>query len=212
MTFVLTYDSLRSTIQSYVNRTDDAFTDQIDNFIELSSNRIMFDRKVLEQEFYLDGTFTIGESSFPKPQGWLRTVAFNVGTGTGLNTFNPILLRSYEYVRNYTPDDTETGVPVYYADFSQDYFKVTPAPDAEYPFQLSCFIKPPPLSSSNQTNILTIRLPHLLQDECLKAAYMWTRESEQYQIWMQQALQDKEAINTQDLGRKSDRSNNIQSD
>ena len=48
----------------------------------------------------------------------------------------PVLLRKYEYLREYWPSPTATGTPVFYADYDYTNWLIAPTPDVAYAFEV----------------------------------------------------------------------------
>ena len=117
MAYVLTYDTLFASILAYLERNDQNLQDAIPNFIFLAQHRIVNDLKSLVTEQYAVGFMTPNSPVIQKPAGWVNTITFNFGTGTGNNTRKQLELKTYEYLRMYWPDDTQTGEPKYLSDY-----------------------------------------------------------------------------------------------
>ena len=118
MTFVLTYNTLVTNLLNWLERDDAATTAAIPLFILLAQQRIARDAKTLFLETYVTNVFTNGSNVLQKPANWLNTLTFNVGNdptgGTNFNTRHQVLLGVYEKLREFTPNDTTTGLPKYY--------------------------------------------------------------------------------------------------
>jgi len=71
----------------------------------------------------------------------------------------PVLIRRYEYLREYWPDATQTDIPVYYCAYNWDHWLVAPTPDDDYQFEVLYYERLQPLDSANQTNWLTEYAP-----------------------------------------------------
>ena len=111
---VMTYDSLVADIQSYLERTDTATVEKIPTFVMLAEQALAADIKFLGNLTVNNSTMVASSSVIAKPARWRKTVSMNV-TVAGVK--QPVLLRKYEYLREYWPDVAETGVPAYYADY-----------------------------------------------------------------------------------------------
>ena len=150
---VMTYDSLVENIQSYLDRTDADTLAKIPLFIMLAEQIIASQIKFLGNLTVQTSTMVAGQPIIDKPARWHKTVSFNV-TVDGQKT--PVLLRKYEYLREYTPDATTTGVPAYFGDYDYTHWLVAPSPDVAYDFEVLYYERLQPLDSSNQTNWFTI--------------------------------------------------------
>jgi hypothetical protein len=85
-----------------------------------------------------------------------------------------------------------TGVPRYFADYDYEHFFIAPTPDIAYPFELSYYERPTPLSPSMQTNWTTQYAPQLLLYASLLEAMPFLKTGErmaEFQALYDRALQ-----------------------
>ena len=73
------------------------------------------------------------------------------------------------------------GVPEFWSIFDEMIQFETAFDTAGWTLQLLCFKSPAPLSSSNTTNFLTNRYPHLLRRACMMQAADFQEDGEEYQ-------------------------------
>ena len=205
MSFELTYQSLYDTILSYLERNDLDVKDNIPVFIMLGQRRIAKDSKTLGLEVYMTGNFTPNNGVLVKPNRWRNTLTFNAGSGAGFNTRNQLLLRSYEYCREYWPDDTLIGFPKYYCDYGYNNWLVVPTPDQAYPFEVAYYESAQPIDETNQTNWLTINAPELLIYSSLLEAMIFIKDDERVQTYKQFYIEALVSLNVEDKGRLTDR-------
>lgn len=143
------------------------------------------------------------------------TAAFSGGDGTGAtatavrgtadNFRNPILPRSYEFLRSYWPDDSQTGDPKFYADYNYQNFIVAPTPVRAMPFELLYWELPALLDDDNQTNWLTEYAPNLLLYATLLEATPYLKNDERIPVWQQFYDRAAQAISGEDLRKILDR-------
>ena len=117
--WVLTYDSLTSTVLQYLERNDAAVVNAIPVFITLAEFEIAEQIKTLGQLQIAESTMTAADPLLQKPARWRKTVSMSV-TVNGVK--QPVLLRKYEYLKKYWPDSTQTDVPLFYADTNWDHW------------------------------------------------------------------------------------------
>ena len=129
----------------------------------------------------------------------------NFGTGAGNLSRTPIFARSYEYVRNYWPDEAQTGQPKFYADYNYNNWLIGPTPDDNYPIEILYYELPALLSDTNRTKWLTEYAPQLILYGALLEATPFLKNDERIQVW--QGFYDRSmgAINKEDLQRITDR-------
>ena len=159
VSFVLTYDSLVETVLQYLERSDDATREQIPTFITMCEFEIAQQIKTLGQLQVVQSTMENGNPVIAKPARWRKTVSFNVVVD---GQRQPVLLRKYEYIKNYSPDSATESQPLYYSDYDYEHWFVGPTPDQDYDFEVLYYERLSPLSSENQTNWLTQNAPNAM--------------------------------------------------
>src|SRR5205807_30273 len=90
-------------------------------------------------------------------------------------------------------------------DFGQNFWKVAPTPDSNYPYQVSYLEFPLPLSVNNQTNWLTDFISDILLFCSLMNAMPYVKDDERLPVWKQEYQTKVQALNMQDMRRKIDR-------
>lgn len=210
MATTTTFTTLKEDVQRYLERgatmsTDPVMVEQLPRLINLAERRIARELKVQGFINVVTGTLTPGQSVYPKPDRWRDTVSVNIGTGAGSNTRKQIYARGYEYARQYWPDESATGEPVFYADYDYTHWLFAPSPDAAYPFEILYYELPPLLDENVQTNWLTEFAPQLLLYGTLLEATPFLKNDERIQVW--QTMYDRSAamLNGEDLAKVLDR-------
>ena len=179
---VMTYDSLVENIQSYLERTDTATLEKIPLFIMLTEQTIASQIKFLGNLTVVESTMVSNQPVIDKPARWHKTVSFNV---TVAGERQPVLLRKYEYLREYWPNATDTGIPAYFADYDYTHWLVAPTPASGYTFEVLYYERIQPLDSSNQTNWFTIYAPQALLYGSLLQAMPFLKNDERMAMWQQ---------------------------
>lgn len=199
---VMTYDSLVADISSYLERTDAATLAKIPTFIMLAEQVIASQIKFLGNLTPMTSTMTVSQPIIDKPARWHKTVSMNV-TVAGVK--QPILLRKYEYLREYWPAPTQTDVPLYYGDYDYTHWLVAPTPDDDYAFEVLYYERIQPLDSSNQTNWFTIYAPQALLYGTLLQAMPFLKNDERIPMWQAQYDIIMQTLKQEDIQRIGDR-------
>ena len=200
--WVMTYDSLTSTVLQYLERQDAAVVEAIPTFITLCEFEIAQEIKTLGQLTVANSTVTINEPVLAKPARWRKTVSMSVNNGT---TMEPVFLRKFEYLKNYWPNVTETGLPKYYADTDYEHWYLAPTPSQAYTFEVLYYERIAPLSSTNQTNWLTQYAPNAMLYGTLLQAMPFLKNDARA-IFQQKYTEAITALKTEDVARVGDRS------
>jgi len=195
----MTYDSLVTDIQTYCERSDAPFIDQIPRMIMLTENRIASEDKPLGFLRTVNGT--LNGPVLDKPIRWRKTKNISIIVGAERRY---LYSRSYEYLRTYWPDVSKVDVPYFYADYDYEHLFIAPSPSLQYSFEMQYYEMPQPLSSANQTNWTTRYAPQLLLYGALMEAMPFLKTPERIPEF--QGLYDRAlgAINKEDQGRMID--------
>ena len=199
--WVLTYDSLTSTVLQYLERKDKAVVDAIPTFITLAEFEIAQEIKTLGQLQIVQSNMSNADAVLQKPARWRKTVSMSV-TVNGKK--QPVLLRKYEYLKNYWPDDNQTDVPLFYADTDWDHWYLAPTPDQDYAFEVLYYERIAPLSSTNQTNWITQNAPNAMLFGTLLQAMPFLK-NDQRTIFQQKYTEALQALKGEDVARVGDR-------
>jgi hypothetical protein len=198
----MTYDSLVENIQSYLERTDTATLEKIPLFIMLAEQIIASQIKFLGNLTVNTSTMVPNVGILDKPARWHKTVSMNV---TVAGERQPVLLRKYEYLREYWPDGTLTGVPAYYGDYDYTHWLVAPTPALAYSFEVLYYERIQPLDSSNQTNWFTTYAPQALLYGSLLQAMPFLKNDERMPMWQANYDQIMQTLKQEDVQRIGDR-------
>jgi hypothetical protein len=206
MSYSMTYDSLLEDVRRYLERgftaeSDGIVYEQLPRLVTLGERRIARELKI---EGFIRAVTTplqIGVAVYRKPDRWRDTVSMSIN-GT------PIFARSYEYCRNYWPDESQTDTPEFYADYDYQHWLLTPTPAATDTLEILYYEQPRFLGEDFQTNWLTEYAPDLLLYATLLEATPFLKKDERIQMW--QAMYDRaaQAISGEDLKRIMDRTAN----
>lgn len=203
---VMTYDSLVADISSYLERTDTATLEKIPTFIMLAEQVIASEIKFLGNLTVMQSTMVATQPVIDKPARWHKTVSMNVVVA---GERKPVLLRKYEYLREYWPDPTQTEVPKFYCDYDYTHWLVAPTPASGYTFEVLYYERIQPLDSSNQTNWFTIYAPQALLYGSLLQAMPFLKNDERMPMWQAQYDKIINTLKTEDLTRIADRQSTV---
>ena len=199
---VMTYDSLVSDVQQYLERTDDATLLQIPRFIMLCEQTLAADLKFLGNLNVATSVMVPGNPTIDKPVRWHKTVSMNLTTD---GTRQPVYLRKYEYLRNYWPNTADTGTPLYYCDYDYTHWMVAPTPASAFTFEVLYYERVQPLDSANQSNWFTNYAPQALLYGTLLQAMPFLKNDDRMPMWQQNYSQIVATLRAEDVTRTGDR-------
>lgn len=209
MPAAMTFTSLQSDIRNYLERggtTDPIVYEQIPRLITLAERRIARELKVQGFQTVVTTFLTPSVAVYAKPDRWRDTISMNIGTGAGFNEHTSIYARSYEYLRRYWPNETETDQPEFYADYNYTHWVIAPTPDLAYPIEILYYELPALLDSTVQTNWLTEYAPNLLLYGALVEATPFVKDDQRVQLWQTYYDRALGALNNEDMQKILDRS------
>jgi hypothetical protein len=218
MPTTVNYSSLIADLQVYLERGGSATTDptvfnQLPRLINAAERDCANFLKLQGQIEFLTSLppngFQQGNPVIAKPDRWRQTVSMNYGTGPGNNTVTQLFPRSYEYCLAYWPNissyDPATP-PEFYADMDLNHWLISPTPPVAAPFQAVCYMQPPLLDETTQSNFWTIWTPNLLLFSSLLQAEPFLKDDPRIPVWKQMQQEQIQMLVAQDLGKILDRS------
>ena len=198
----MTYDSLVNDIQSYLERTDQATLDKIPQFIMLAEQIIAADLKFLGNLQVVTSQMVQGDNVIAKPSRWRKTVSINV---TVDGSRQPVLLRTYEYIREYWPNPAQEDVPKFFCDYDYEHWLVGPTPDAAYNYEVLYYERVQPLDSANQSNWFTQYAPQALLYGSLLQAMPFLKNDERMPMWQGNYDRIIQVLKEENITRVADR-------
>jgi hypothetical protein len=202
--YTMTYTSLLEDSRRYLERGFTAESDpivyaQLPRLVTLAERRIARDLKILGFVRAVTTPLVAAVAVYQKPDRWRDTISMTVNG-------SPIFARSYEYCRNYWPDEAQTAAPQFYADYDYQHWLITPTPSATAQLEILYYEQPQFLDEDNQENWLTKFAPDALTYATLLEAAPFLKNDERMATW--QAMYDRAAgsLTAEDMKRIADRS------
>lgn len=201
--YTMTYASLLQDARRYLERgftaeSDPIVYEQLPRLITLAERRIARDLKILGFVRAVTTPLQAGLAAYLKPDRWRDTISMTVDG-------QPIFARSYEYCRNYWPDEAATAAPEFYADYDYQHWLLVPTPSTAATLEILYYEQPQFLGDDNQENWLTKYAPDALTYATLLEATPFLKNDERIGTW--QAMYDRaaQALGGEDLKRVMDR-------
>ena len=128
-----TYSDLRTDIQTWMQNTGTDFTSQLDTFINNTEQRLL--REIDPEAFTFNVTTTLDvNNKFMNNPGDLLIIK-NLAVFNGNNKIF-LEMKTDEFIAEYWPDGTQTGLPKYFANFDDDTSILAPTPDQAYTVEM----------------------------------------------------------------------------
>jgi hypothetical protein len=157
------YSTLFQTIQAYAENnfpdtvvaTTTATTtsfltkDQVDTFIRQAEQRIYNSVNLPVMRENVTGSCTNGNRFLATPLDWLST--FSLARINADGSYDYLLNKDVEFIRESFPTPATTGAPTHYAIFDENTFILGPTPNADYTMELLYYAYPTSIVTSGTT-------------------------------------------------------------
>jgi len=172
MSFTLA--TLKTAIQDYTDNSESTFVTHLPDFIKAAEEKIL---KSVDLDFFrknVTSTLTSSDQYLTVPNDLLAVFSLQITT-SGSESF--LLQKDVNFLREYTPAASTTGLPKYYAKFDADHFILAPTPNSNYTVELHYFYKPTSLTagSDSGTTWLSTNAPFALLYGSIIEAYIFMK-------------------------------------
>jgi hypothetical protein len=172
MSFTLA--TLKTAIQDYADNSETSFVTNLPNFIKAAEEKIF---KGVDLDIFrknVTSAFTSSDQFLTVPSDYLASFSLQITT-SGSESF--LLQKDVNFLREYTPASSTTGLPKYYARFDSDNFIVAPTPDSNYTLELHYYYRPASLTAGADggTTWLSTNAPFALLYGSLIEAYYYMK-------------------------------------
>jgi hypothetical protein len=203
MAFNLTYDTLKTTVVSYLQNVSESVQSELDTFIMLAQRRLAKDSKTLGTEEYINAPIRAGQTQIAKPKDWRDTLSMSIIL-PDTKAKKSLILRSYEYCTLYNAN-VSTGIPIYYADYGFKRWVFAPYPDKEYVLEYCVYKLPNLLDKDTPDNWFTDNAPECLIYATLYETACYLKDDARMATWFQMYSQAVDSLNNEDARRREDR-------
>jgi len=168
-----TFATLKTAIQDYTDNAEATFVTNLPNFIKAAEDRIF---ESVDLEYFrknVTSAMTASDQFLSVPDDLLAVFSLQITT-SGSENF--LLQKDVNYLREYTPNASTTGVPKYYAVFSVEHFLIAPTPNSAYTVELHYYYRPTSLvDSGSNTTWISANAPNVLLYGALFEAYTFMK-------------------------------------
>ena len=186
-----TYETLSAAIQAYTEIDEPTFVSNIPNFIVNAETVINNYVQLPAFRKNVTGTCTTGFQYLTLPSDFLSAFSVAVVGSDSLNTYQYMLNKDVNYIREAFPYPGVTGEPQYYGIFDASTFILGPTPDQEYTIELHYYAYPASIVT-NDTSWVGTNFPNVLLYGSLVEAYTYAKGEadllQSYQAKFQEGL------------------------
>ena len=148
-----TYQTLKTQAIAVAEDDSTEFSDYLDTGIDLAEIRLFRDLDTYGLVSYTTLSCSAGIQTMSLPTGTRITKSLTYLNANGSAT--NLLLRTDEFVKDYWPIRTSTGIPKYYAKWGYTQIVLAPTPVSDAGIEFSIITKPSALTSASNTNWFT---------------------------------------------------------
>ena len=172
MSFTLT--TLTDSIKEWTQNDETTFVAEIPFFIKNAEERIF---KSVDLDYFrknVTGTMTSGNKFLEKPSDYLAAHSLSFVNSSSENVF--LLQKDVNFIQEYSPNPSTTGVPIYYAQFDVDTFIIAPTPSSSFAVELHYYYRPASLTTDDSgTTWISTNAPDALLYASLVEAYTFMK-------------------------------------
>lgn len=143
----MNYVQLYQAVQDYAESSEQSFVDNISTFVRQAEDRIYNTVQIPVLRKNVTGTLTANNKYLSAPNDYLSTYSLAVIKADG--TYEYLLNKDVNFIRESYPQPTDTGTPKYYSLFGSQYtdpnelsFLLGPTPDSGYSVEMHYFYYP----------------------------------------------------------------------
>jgi hypothetical protein len=190
--------TLTTAIQDYTDNSETTFVNNIPNFVKAAEEKIF---KSVDLDIFrknVTSALTSSDQFLTVPSDYLASFSLQITTA-GSESF--LLQKDVNYLREYTPAASTTGLPKYYARFDENNFMLAPTPNSNYTIELHYYYRPTSITAGadSGTTWISTNAPFALLYGSLIEAYTFMKgETDVIQNYNNTYLQYMERL--KDLG------------
>ena len=166
--------TLTTAIQDYTDNSESTFVTHLPDFIKAAEEKIF---KSIDLDLFKKNVTSAVSSSdqyLTVPTDYLASFSLQITTA-GSEGF--LLQKDTNFIREYTPNASTTGLPKYYARFDNDNFILAPTPNSNYTIELHYYYRPASLTAGadSGTTWVSTNAPFTLLYGSLIEAYTFMK-------------------------------------
>jgi len=144
----MNYAQLKQAIQDYTENYEATFVANIPNFVRQNEERVYRSVMIPELRKNVTGSLTANNKYLARPSDFLSVFSIAVIDGDG--TYNYLIDKDVNFMREAYPTPSTSGLPKYYGQFNGDLasssfgnFILGPTPNQSYAVELHYYYDPP---------------------------------------------------------------------
>ena len=168
----MNYATLSQLLQDYTQNYSSEFVAAIPEIVKLAEDRIYQSVQIPSLKKNATSSFLSGNKYLAQPTDFLAPYSMAVKSATGVYSY--MLEKEVGFINEAYPDPSLTGIPRYYAIFTDDTFVVSPTPNANLQVELHYFYEPESIVTAG-TSWLGDNVESVLFYGCMVEAYTYMK-------------------------------------
>ena len=136
----MNYATLSQLLQDYTQNYSSEFVAAIPEIVKLAEDRIYQSVQIPSLKKNSTSAFISGNKYLAQPNDFLAPYSMAVKSASGVYSY--MLEKEVGFINEAYPNPSATGIPRYYAIFTDDTFVVAPTPNANLEVELHYFYEP----------------------------------------------------------------------
>jgi len=171
---ISTFAGLSQAISDFTENTDPSFLAYIPTFIQDTERLVSNSVQLPAFRKNVTGSATSGFPYLTLPSDFLATFSVAVVNNDTQSTYEYMLNKDVNYIREAFPYPGVTGQPQYYAIFDASTYILGPTPDQNYTIELHYFAYPTSIVTAGST-WLSQNYPNVLLWGAIKESYVFSK-------------------------------------
>ena len=168
----MNYATLSQLLQDYTQNYSSEFVAAIPEIVKLAEDRIYQSVQIPSLKKNATSSFLVGNKYLAQPADFLAAYTMAVKNASGEYIY--MLEKEVGFINEAYPNPSLTGIPRYYAIFTDDTFVVSPTPNANLQVELHYFYEPESIVTAG-TSWLGDNVESVLFYGCMVEAYTYMK-------------------------------------
>lgn len=201
MAVITNYTTLVENVIALLENDDTEFSAYIPTALALAEERLVRENDFSDLETKTTAAVTANNPLITKPSGVNYVKYLNI---TVAGDKRILLKKTDDFIIDYWPNSTNTGVPKYYADESETQYLLAPTPDSAYTYEIKYVKAPGKLSTTNATNYFVSNCPDMLFKATIVEMVKFMKAWNQIQIFEADYQAARESWNLEQAMKRRD--------
>lgn len=194
----LNYTQLSDALQNYLQNSGTQFVADIPVIVRQAEDRILKSVQLPDFRTSDNTALTASQRTYDLPADFLSPYSFSIAPPSPDDpVYTTLLQKDVSYMREFWPNATTEGTPLFYGFLTDTQFVLAPTPDAAYLVDLQYFFRPESIVTAS-TSWLGDNAENCLLYACLVEAYRYMKGEQDliqyYEAQYQEAIRELRSL------------------